>query len=76
MAGQKLTAGPGAAAADRNIILDSETRLEGKEQEMDAVLIQAIGFVAMVFCIGSYQVKSGRGLILCKTAGEIGRAHV
>lgn len=38
---------------------------------MDAVLIQAIGFVAMAFCIGSYQVKSGRGLILCKTAGDV-----
>lgn len=38
---------------------------------MNAVLIQIIGFVAMAFCIGSYQVKSGRGLILCKTAGDL-----
>ena len=38
---------------------------------MDAIGIQIIGFVAMAFCIGSYQVKSGRGLILCKTAGDL-----
>lgn len=38
---------------------------------MDAIWIQIIGFVAMAFCIGSYQVKSGRGLILCKTAGDL-----
>lgn len=38
---------------------------------MGAVFVQAVGFVAMAFCIGSYQVKSGRGMILCKTAGDL-----
>ncbi len=38
---------------------------------MDRLLVQAVGFVAMAFCIGSYQVKSGRGMILCKTAGDL-----
>ena len=38
---------------------------------MGAVFVQAVGFAAMAFCIGSYQVKSGRGLILCKTAGDL-----
>lgn len=38
---------------------------------MEAVWIQVIGFVAMAFCIGSYQVKSGRGLMLCKTVGDL-----
>ena len=38
---------------------------------MGAVFVQAVGFAAMAFCIGSYQVKSGRGLILCKTTGDL-----
>lgn len=38
---------------------------------MDALFVQAIGFVAMAICIGSYQFKSGRGMILCKTAGDL-----
>lgn len=38
---------------------------------MEMLLIQTLGFVAMAFCIGSYQVKSGRGMILCKTVGDL-----
>ena len=37
---------------------------------MRLLIGQALGFVAMAFCIGSYQIKSSRGLILCKTAGD------
>lgn len=37
---------------------------------MYTLFVQALGFVAMAFCIGSYQIKSSRGLILCKTAGD------
>ena len=38
---------------------------------MDGIIAQGIGFVAMALCIGSYQMKTGRGLILCKMAGDI-----
>lgn len=38
---------------------------------MEQLLIQALGFLAMALCIGSYQVKNGRGMILCKTAGDL-----
>ena len=38
---------------------------------MNQLFVQAVGFLAMAFCIGSYQVKIGRGLILCKTAGDL-----
>lgn len=38
---------------------------------MEQFLIQALGFLAMALCIGSYQLKSGRSMILCKTAGDL-----
>lgn len=37
---------------------------------MEQLFVQALGFLAMALCIGSYQVKSGRGMVLCKTAGD------
>lgn len=37
---------------------------------MNHFLAQAIGFIAMIFCIGSYQLKSSRMLILCKGVGD------
>ena len=38
---------------------------------MNPLVIQMVGFLGMALCIGSYQIKSGRGLILCKTAGDL-----
>ena len=38
---------------------------------MDTLITQSIGFAAMAFCIGSYQCKTGRGLMLCKTVGDL-----
>lgn len=38
---------------------------------MNQLFIQALGFAAMVFCIGSYQFKTGRGMVLCKTTGDL-----
>lgn len=43
----------------------------GREKPMSQLLIQAVGFLGMALCIGSYQFKSGRGMILCKTAGDL-----
>ena len=34
------------------------------------IFAQLVGFVAMAFCIGSYQIKNSRLLILCKMAGD------
>lgn len=38
---------------------------------MEQLFIQAVGFAAMAFCIGSYQLKTSRGMILCKTTGDL-----
>jgi len=37
---------------------------------MYGLFVQSLGFVAMAFCIGSYQIKSSRGLMICKTLGD------
>ena len=37
---------------------------------MHELFVQALGFVATAFCIGSYQIKSSRGLMICKTLGD------
>ena len=34
------------------------------------IFAQGVGFLAMLFCIGSYQLKSGKMLIMCKALGD------
>ncbi|MDE6455759.1 MAG: YgjV family protein [Dysosmobacter sp.] len=38
---------------------------------MNQFFAQMIGFLAMIFCIGSYQVKKSRRMILCQTIGNL-----
>lgn len=37
---------------------------------MYEIFAQGLGFLAMLFCVCSYQLKSGRLLILCKVIGD------
>ncbi|WP_312281483.1 YgjV family protein [Oscillibacter sp.] len=38
---------------------------------MYAIAVQLIGFVGMAFCIGCFQIKSSRWMILCQMAGNL-----
>ena len=38
---------------------------------MNELIVQGLGFVAMLFCVFSYQFKTGRALILCKVIGDL-----